>query len=109
MIQNKKQFLYNREYIVIIPTILLNLAWVILASFLSIGVVLKRFNVKIENESIWAISGLSILLLLFAFNSWKYGEFLFGAVYVYFCFALFDKYFKLSRDCKKILLNIYNI
>ena len=78
--------------------IVLNLGWIILASILSIGVALKSFNIKVNNEYIWAISGLGAIYLVYAINSYLYGDFLFGGVYAYFCFALFDKYNNLAGN-----------
>ena len=105
MITDKKKPLFLREYFILRPTVVINLAWIILASFLSIGVLFKKFEVVFKNESIWAISGLVLLFCLFGLNSWKYGDLFFGGVYVYFCFALHDKYNKLAEESKLLVIN----
>lgn len=100
MLEDKKKPLFLREYLILRPTVVINLAWVILATFLSIGVLFKKFEVTFKNESIWAISGLIVLFFLFALNSWKFGDLFFGGVFVYFGLALHDKYNKLANQGK---------
>lgn len=92
MLNNPARPLYWREYLVIKPAIVINGGWVTVASFLGLGVCFKKFEVSFSHESIWAIVGLIVLLCVYTANSWVYGGFLFGAVFVFVNFCLFDKY-----------------
>ena len=92
MLNNPKKPLYWREYLLITPAVVINAGWVTVASFVGLGVCFKKFEIVFQNESFWAIIGLIVLLGVFSLNSFIYGGFLLGGVFVFVNYALFDKY-----------------
>lgn len=92
MLNNQARPLYLREYLIIKPAIVINAGWVTVASFLGVGVCFKKFEVHFNHESIWAIVGVVVLFCVFTANSWRYGGFLLGSVFVFVNFTLFYKY-----------------
>jgi hypothetical protein len=76
----------------------INFGWVTVASILGVSVCLKKFEVNFSHESIWAIAILSVALVIFTINSILYGQLLYGGVFVYVNFTLYDKYKKLSES-----------
>lgn len=48
-------------------------------------------------EYYWAIGTLGVMLLLFALSAIIYGDFLPSSVFIFYCFGLFVKFYRL-RD-----------
>lgn len=103
MVTNPVKPLFIREILALRVAILINFGWVTVASILGVSVCFKKFETPFTNESIWAIAILCVAFLIFTFNSIKYGGFLYGGVFVYVNFTLYDKYTKLYRQCKSNL------
>ena len=100
MMDNPSKSLYLREIFTIRVAVMINLGWATIASILGVAVCFKKFGTHFDNESVWAIAMLCVAFCIYAFNSWKYGQFLFGGVYCFTMFTLFDKYNKLYNKSK---------
>lgn len=77
---------------------LINFGWSTIACVLGVSVCFKKFETHFDNEAAWAISVLAIIFCVFTANSWIYGQLLYGGVFVFASFSLYDKY---NRLCKQ--------
>ena len=74
--------LYLGEKMTIYVAIMINFAWVTIASIVAVAVTFKKFEVNFNHESTWAIGVLCIAFCIFSYSSWLYGELLYGGVFV---------------------------
>lgn len=84
--------------------VMINFAWVTLASFLSVTTLFKKFEVEFPgDEVIWAVIAVVLAYSVFYLSAIIYKHFFYGAVFIYYNFMLFGKYVILIADSGKRL------